>query len=178
MSWEIISVYSDKGRSMAYVKCACGILSHRRLDHVKSGRTTCCKPCSAKETLKKFPSKTFAKRFHKGVGEITLTFWKTIREGATRRGLDFDISIEYAWQLFLAQGRQCALSGVEITFSNSLKKCNPDYSKFTASLDRIDSSQGYKEGNVQWVHKKINRMKGELTDREFIHWCREVAKFA
>jgi hypothetical protein len=41
-------------------------------------------------------------------------------------------------------------------------------------LDRIDSSQGYVSGNVQWVHTIINFMKTSLPQREFIRWCRLV----
>lgn len=47
----------------------------------------------------------------------------------------------------------------------------------TASLDRIDSSKGYIEGNVQWVHKRINKMKLDDSDTEFIEWCRLIADF-
>jgi hypothetical protein len=44
----------------------------------------------------------------------------------------------------------------------------------TASLDRIDSSIGYVEGNVQWIYKPLNTMKGTLSNQEFIQLCKEV----
>lgn len=37
----------------------------------------------------------------------------------------------------------------------------------TASLDRIDSTKGYVEENVQWVHKDVNFMKSNLTEQRF-----------
>jgi len=46
----------------------------------------------------------------------------------------------------------------------------------TASLDRIDSSKGYIEGNVQWVHRKINMMKQSYTQEEFIELCQAVVR--
>lgn len=46
----------------------------------------------------------------------------------------------------------------------------------TASLDRINSSIGYTIDNVQWVHKKINMMKMDLSQEEFINYCRLVVK--
>ena len=47
--------------------------------------------------------------------------------------------------------------------------------KNTASLDRIDSSKGYVEGNVQWVHKMINMSKQQYSQEEFIDMCKAVA---
>ena len=47
----------------------------------------------------------------------------------------------------------------------------------TASLDRIDSSKGYIEGNIQWVHKDINRMKGDSSDNDFIKLCKIISDF-
>ena len=45
----------------------------------------------------------------------------------------------------------------------------------TASLDRIDSSKGYVKGNVQWVHKDINKMKTDFEQSIFIKLCKSVA---
>jgi hypothetical protein len=44
----------------------------------------------------------------------------------------------------------------------------------TASLDRIDSSKGYIEGNLQWLHKRINIMKGNMSEKEFLDFCESV----
>jgi hypothetical protein len=46
----------------------------------------------------------------------------------------------------------------------------------TASVDRIDSSKGYIKGNVQWVHKTINKMKWGYSQGEFIEFCEAVVK--
>jgi len=45
----------------------------------------------------------------------------------------------------------------------------------TASVDRIDSSIGYVMGNIQWVHKDINKMKSDFSQELFIAWCGLVA---
>lgn len=96
----------------------------------------------------------------------------TIKRGARDRNLEFLVSIEYLWQLFEKQQGKCALSGINIEFKKFGYKI--DRKTQTASLDRIDSSKGYIEGNVQWVHKRINRMKGNMTDEQFIGWCQKV----
>jgi len=86
--------------------------------------------------------------------------------------LPFSITIEYAWDLFLKQNRKCAMSGMEINFAATGKD------KFTASLDRIDSNEGYVDGNVQWVHKDINWMKNTFSQQHFVDMCKKVADHA
>lgn len=95
--------------------------------------------------------------------------WAAWRIGAEKRGLEFKITKEYAWNLFIEQDKKCALSGTELCFDGKWNS-----TKTTASLDRIDSSKGYVEGNIQWVHKKINLMKGNMTDEEFTTICKSV----
>lgn len=175
MNWEIIEEYSNGLRRMYKVQCSCGKIESRRKDHVLSGRTKECKVCSCKTTLRLHPNPVFSKRSHKGVGAISLTLWRAIRNGAKIRNIPFEISIEFAWNLFVKQAGKCALSGVYLSISSDLKSCNPDYSKITASLDRKNSFLGYTEENVQWVHKVINRMKGTLSDEEFKAVCTEVS---
>lgn len=41
-------------------------------------------------------------------------------------------------------------------------------------LDRIDSSKGYIEGNVQWVHKDVNMMKQNYSQKYFIEMCKKI----
>lgn len=105
-----------------------------------------------------------------GFGEIGSRFWGSIKNKAESRNLSFDISIEEAWQKFEDQGRCCALTGTPINFIVS----NDSKSK-TASLDRIDSNKGYVRGNIQWVHKNINWMKGVFSTERFIELCRMVS---
>lgn len=45
------------------------------------------------------------------------------------------------------------------------------YEEQTASLDRIDSSKGYIPGNVQWVHKDVNKMKLALSEKRLLELC-------
>jgi hypothetical protein len=52
------------------------------------------------------------------------------------------------------------------------KKANP----FKASLDRIDSSRGYTEDNVQWVCWSVNQMKSDKTKEEFEFWIKTLYK--
>lgn len=105
-----------------------------------------------------------------GCGEISKTHWGKIQDTARYRGLVFDISIEYAWDLFCRQCRCCALSGERLV----MYAAKGDYETRTASLDRIDSKLGYLESNVQWVHKDINLMKMALDQTKFLAWCTTI----
>ena len=105
-----------------------------------------------------------------GYGEISKTFWNRISKNANGKSRPFDITIEYVWDLFIFQGRKCAISGVEIDFSPDSK-----LSRGTASLDRIDSGKGYVVGNVQWVHKEVNNIKTDMEQSRFIEWCKKIA---
>lgn len=107
-----------------------------------------------------------------GCGEISGNLWYSIKSGAASRNLPCSVTIEDAWGLFLKQERKCALTGELLIFGNT--SYSPDT---TASLDRIDPSNGYVRGNVQWVHKTINRIKMDLQEPEFIEWCRRVSEF-
>ena len=75
--------------------------------------------------------------------------------------------------MFLKQNKKCALSGVLLSFNTIAKN---QTSKKTASLDRIDSSKGYIEGNVQWVHKKINDLKSNFDEDTLIKMCNLISK--
>lgn len=102
-----------------------------------------------------------------GYKEITGTFMSRVRAGARNRGLEYNITIEYLWNLFIEQDRRCVFTDQILIFSG--------FSELqTASIDRIDSLKGYIEGNVQWVHKDINQMKMDRSDKEFINWCKLV----
>lgn len=106
-----------------------------------------------------------------GHGEISGAYWSNIKSGARSRGLVCDITIQDAWNAFTRQNRRCALTGVELQLARLRGR-----DLQTASLDRIDSSLGYSINNIQWVHKDVNIMKGDLSDSQFVRWCFAVAR--
>lgn len=112
----------------------------------------------------------------KGHGEIGASLWNRYQQHARERGRPFEITIEYGWDTYIAQDRRCALSGVEIEFG-SLKRTPSAWRPCTASLDRIDPNKGYVEGNVQWVHKRVNFLRNVLPVEEFISWCAAIADY-
>jgi hypothetical protein len=100
-----------------------------------------------------------------GIGDLSKTYWSQIKLNAKNRNIDIDISIEYVWKLFQDQNGQCKLSGMKISLN--LKD-------HTASLDRIYSSKGYIEGNIQWVHRDVNLMKNKFSQDYFLELCDKI----
>lgn len=106
----------------------------------------------------------------KGVGELSSDLFTTIRLNAKDRKLDFDLDLEYLWNLFLSQNRKCALSGLDIYLN---EKCDEKKYK-TATLDRIDSKLGYIKGNVQWLHRDVNKIKSNLPEDYLFNLCGKI----
>ena len=152
--------YQDRCTRLICI-CECGKEKSVLRVNLKNGNTTSC-GCHAKLESHK--------RSWKGTGEISKSYWGDFCRNADLRNIEFSITSEYAWELYLKQNRKCAISGIEITFAKSMK----DREHQTASLDRIDNTKGYIEGNVQWVHKKINRLKNDFTMDELLFWCEKI----
>jgi hypothetical protein len=118
-------------------------------------------------------NKKFGKSNHrwKGYEGISASDFGKIKSHAEERNIPFNITIEEAWNLFVKQDRKCALTNLPIKFRSSTMIWDGD-----ASLDRIDNSGGYTAGNIQWVHKDINKMKMNFTEEKLIEYCKLICK--
>lgn len=108
---------------------------------------------------------------YKGTKNISGSSWQRIVKSANKRCILVSINLNYIDDLLIKQNFKCALSGVPIKLSIKYN----DKIITTASLDRIDSKKGYIEGNVQWVHKKVNYMKHIMSNEELINWCHLIS---
>jgi hypothetical protein len=151
-------------------KCECGNITEARSSDLISGKIKSC-GCLRTETSTEnikishilYPrSCGFC-----GIEDIPGGYFSRIRHGAFRRNLEYSVSKEYLWSLFLKQERRCALTGLDIYFNKH---------EITASLDRIDASEGYVEGNVWWLHKDINYLKSDFTLDELFKYCTLIVK--
>ena len=91
--------------------------------------------------------------------------WKDARQHAKARSWEFEISIEDIIKIYELQKGFCCLSGDKFSIENR------------ASLDRKDSMRGYVLENIQLVTIKVNRMKSNLSEEEFIGICKRVADY-
>lgn len=167
-TYDMLTVMSqvegrDRGQFLWLCRCSCGNEKVFRTGVIKGGQQSC--GCIIHR--RKSQSHNW-----KGRGELSAVRWNLIKNKAKKRGLEFSVSLDYLWGIYQKQGGLCALTGVPI----DLGTFKDDYGM--ASLDRIDSTGGYTEGNVQWVHRTVNFMKQSLSDAELVQWCRRVVGFA
>jgi hypothetical protein len=154
---------SGPGRNRTYwlCKCDCGVEKSILGQNLINGSTSSC-GCGRLD---------YIERCH--IERLGDAYFNSLKKNAERRQIEFKISKEYLFSLFLRQERKCALSGIEL-FMPMLKM---NREKHIASVDRIDSFKGYIEGNVQWVHKDINRMKMDLPEEYFLSLCNQISKY-
>lgn len=164
--WTVISEKTEKYKRWykLHVKCKCGKEDYVAASSLRGGKSTCCKTCGWE-------------KHYKGIGNLSSTFFSRILEGARVRGIEVSITKEEILNLLEKQKYKCALSGLHLTLSKTFSTDRSNRTYFTtASLDRIDSSKGYIEGNVQWIHKDINIMKNKFPNDYFIDMCKKISK--
>ena len=118
-----------------------------------------CKKCSNRN-----PQSNAHKGYYKGV--LRASFAHKYKTSAETRGIEWSVSFDYLAQLLIDQDFKCALSSEALDAMGLQNNC---------SLDRIDSSQGYLVGNVQWTTSMINMCKQSYTQEDFIFMCKAVA---
>lgn len=141
-------------RSLLKTQCKCGSITVQSSSSLK--KTVCCRTCFNN-------IKGVQHHAYRGKDFLSGTYFASIKAGARNRGLEFNISIDEIHDLIISQKHLCAISKLPISEKDS-----------TASLDRIDSSLGYITGNVQWVHKDVNKMKWDFNQSYFIELCKKI----
>lgn len=133
--------------------------TYKRKDHYKSAITGqwLCNACANHNN-------NFAGRHN----DIPITWFNMKMKSGKSRGYQWDLTIEFVWEMYISQKGKCALSGVSIGWAKKGLTA-------TASIDRIDSSEGYLIENVQLVHKDVNFMKQQFSQEYFIEICKAVA---
>jgi uncharacterized Zn finger protein (UPF0148 family) len=99
----------------------------------------------------------------KGYKDVPGKVLSKLKRGALHRGLVFEITIEDIQEVYEEQHKLCAFSGLPLIFG------------VDASVDRLDSQEGYTRGNIQIVHKQLNMIKRDTPNEQFIEWCCLVA---
>lgn len=139
-------------------QCSCGAISKVYKANLLSGKSNGCSKCASdRASGSGNPNWT-------GTGDISGSVWYRVLYGAKSRGISVDVTEDLLQRLWDTQDGRCALSALDISLGS------------TASLDRVDSSVGYCEGNLQWVHKDVNRMKNAFEQGYFIEVCRKITE--
>lgn len=160
----------SRGKNSWKCKCVCGKEITRREDFFVEGKELSrgCQNQTRHRRGTKSPH-------WKGCGDLNGQYLSVVRAGSRRREIPFEITAEYAWKVFQEQEGKCKLTGAPLKFYGYRERKRGFVQ--TASLDRIDSTKGYVEGNVQWVHKDVNLMKNHFTEERFREVCRQVVEY-
>lgn len=158
-----------KGRQMYYnVQCSCGEQAWVSMSSLKNKESTRCKKCANKEYINDEGDVDLLK----ALKSVLLRAKNGINKRKKVSKLPFTITVDYLYNLYNETNGRCALSGEEIEFDK-----NKQIRYQNLSIDRIDSNKGYEIGNIQLVDKRINMMKGTLSNDEFIDLCKKIVEF-
>ena len=93
-----------------------------------------------------------------GVGELSRERWAKIVRGTSRRGVQVPLTQTVAWELFVRQGRRCAMTGWQLTLTE-------------AALD-------YHPHPPRWIHQNIAKILLFLPEECLQKLSRAVAAFS
>jgi len=187
------NILLSSNMSKTHIQLNCGVCSksfwyingeYNR--QTKKGRTTffCSLSCASTFRLKNRTSEEVLRnikrlqKFNTGrPGKKKGKFTYILRKARNRKfkdGLPFDscntfseLTEEYLQSIWT---ERCSLSNVPIT----LQKNGEKMGLTSASLDRIDSSKGYIQGNVQFVAYGINLAKNNFSDADVISFLDSI----
>jgi hypothetical protein len=151
-----LGIYKRQDGKWCSVCAGCGVeQAYTRKDHAKQSELNNwrCKPCNAKD-------KSFNANLPVGNKQ---RIYNRFKKSSKTRGISWKLSID---EMFFCFDKKCALTGWDISI---------DYKNETASLDRIDSSKGYEQNNIQWVHTMVNMCKNKYDQGKFIEMCKAIA---
>jgi len=90
---------------------------------------------------------------------------KRVSTGSRRKEFkDFDVTLEYLYELWGEQGGICPYSGLKMTLPQTRDMLRD--SPFCASLDRTDPKKGYVIGNVKFVTQFVNLGKNKYSEKQ------------
>lgn len=150
--------YSDKNRMNKYSKragrineCKCSkcdnIVYQTNTELLSNKKTYCSKECRYKDNK-----------------SVYYLYLAEIKKRSIKSGKDFNLTEHFIKDLLEnKQKNKCKITSIDIRLFKEKEKKTLHGS---ASLDRIDSSRGYTEDNVQWVCLGINYMKLNYSDED------------
>lgn len=151
--WKVIDGPRVANSTVQFkIECTCGSGYSRWIqcsELLNPNKCFSCKKCAHKREEYLYPNQ-----------------YGKLKRSALTRDIEFNVSLEYLWNLWKSQHNICAITGDTL---DSIKD---------ASLDRIDSLKGYVEGNVQWVTSRANISKHTMTMEELYDFCKKVLNHA
>jgi len=101
-------------------------------------------------------------------------FFSTTKKNSQHKKLSFDLDLVFLKNLWETQEGKCKITSIPMILSPSRyrKVFKPD----SASIDRIDPTEGYIKGNVQFVCLSINYARNRFNDKDFLVFLNKIRK--
>ena len=158
----------------------CGLKFEKPLTEIRRNEKLnrpnfCTRTCVGKHNSNNFGDKrsVYDISKHSGNRNDIYTKFKYHFRNIKKRNQEINVTIDDLKKQWEIQKGICPFTGIilEISSYSKIKK-NPIYS---ASLDRIDCTKGYVNGNIRWVSRAINWMKNDMSDN-MVHELLEIIK--
>ena len=99
---------------------------------------------------------------------------KMLRDRIKRNPRDFNLTLEYLKEIWDKQNGKCPFTNFDLELRTY--KNDSQLNIKSASLDRIDNSKGYVQGNVRFVSVMFNFARNKFSDEEVIEFAQAVIK--
>lgn len=102
---------------------------------------------------------------------------KTVKQRIKAKPKDFDLTVEYLKEIWDEQKGKCPFTGFDLelrTYASRRDFRDNPLNIKSASLDRIDNSKGYIQGNVRWVSVMFNFARNKFSDEEVVEFAQAV----
>lgn len=139
---------------------------------VKKGQTTffCSLSCSGKfngfKEEYRFKETKHLEQYKKT--KDSLSPFREVLRRCKKRKHDCTIDLDYLKELWEDQEGKCVYTGVNLVLPST--NTEPISYNYYASLDRIDSKNGYIEGNVQYVSASVNWLKNQFSNDHILEF--------
>ena len=163
-------VYKKDGKSLGFrwvCKCDCGrITLPHPAEYLVNGRTTSCGKAGCKK------EGGGQKRVHGDNNPSRLVYLRYKRQAKDRK-LEFEITYDFFMSIASLPCFYCGDNSKSNYKSPKAKNDWEEVFRYTG-IDRIDSSRGYYNDNVQPCCKYCNRSKSDRTEKDFYEWIEKV----
>jgi hypothetical protein len=151
--------FSNKNKKFWKCKCECGESIVTFTAQLNSGKTKSC-GCLHRDVVRKLP-----------FGESSFNkLYRSYEKQAKKRNLPFNLTPERFREFTKGACYYCGKEPAMVW-----KEKGQLWGEYTYNgVDRLDSSQGYESSNCVSCCKTHNRMKSDMSLKEFVEACRQV----
>lgn len=147
--------------------------SHHNSNIKKGIGSFCGNSCAAKSKIGSNYKRTKRGRYEVDEYSPFRMMLGSAKGHAKTKNRDFNITLKYLKELWITQNGICPYTGWKMILRPT-KNEQIILSPERASLDRIDSSKGYIEGNVQFVSWMAQLAKNKYSSEELYKFCKAV----